>query len=161
MNSGARMLLQYRGLGGRISWDEGPLGARASRPHKSWHSLGHLHDLDQPGTVPWLDAVPSNRVEHRIEAQRRPSGERCRLPGSSMAKFARSARNRRGSMPQQEQGAGGTPALPGITTLPGNRGVIMAASRIPPTGEGCNCGGGGGAKGSFFSVNIDAQDAQD
>ena len=99
MNSGAQMLLQYRGLGGRISWDEGPLGARASRPHKSWHSLGHLHDLDQPGTAPWLDAVPSNRVEHRIEAQRRPSGERCRLPGSSMAKFARSARNRRGSMP--------------------------------------------------------------
>ena len=126
MNSGARMLLQYRGLGGRISWDEGPLGARASRPHndgflgarasrphKSWHSLGHFHDLDQPGTAPWLDAVPSNRVEHRIEAQRRPSGERCRLPGSSMAKFARSAKNRRGSMPQQEQGAGGTPALPG------------------------------------------------
>ena len=33
MNSGAQMLLQFRGLGGRISWDEGPLGARASRPH--------------------------------------------------------------------------------------------------------------------------------
>ena len=63
-----------------MSWDEGFLGARASRPHKdgflgarasrphqAWHSLGHLPHLDQPGTAPWLsfglaDAVPAHRV---------------------------------------------------------------------------------------------------
>ena len=47
--------------------DDGFLGARASRPHQAWHSLGHLPHLDQPGTEPWLsfglaDAVPADRV---------------------------------------------------------------------------------------------------
>ena len=36
-----------------MSWDEGFPGARASRPHQAWHSLGHLPHLDQPGTAPW------------------------------------------------------------------------------------------------------------
>ena len=107
MNSGARMLLQYRGLGGRISWDEGPLGARASRPHndgflgarasrphndgflgarasrphQAWHSLGHLHDLDQPGTAPWLSfgvaaAVPAHRVAACSIARKLSGGQR-------------------------------------------------------------------------------------
>ena len=66
--SGAEMLPQFCPVDLTMSRDEGPPGARASRPHQAWHSLGHLHDLDQPGTAPWLDAVPSNRVEHRIEA---------------------------------------------------------------------------------------------
>ena len=84
MNSGAEMLLQYRGLGGRISWDEGPLGARASRPHKSWHSLAHLHDLDQPGTAPWLSfglaaAVPAHRVAACSIARKLSGGQRDRM----------------------------------------------------------------------------------
>ena len=29
-------------------------GARASRPHKAWHSLSHLRHLNQPATAPWL-----------------------------------------------------------------------------------------------------------
>ena len=42
-------------------------GARASRPHKAWHSLGHLFYLNRLGTAPWLyfglpDAVPTDRV---------------------------------------------------------------------------------------------------
>ena len=37
-----------------MSWDDGFPGARASRPHQAWHSLGHLPHLDQPGTAPWL-----------------------------------------------------------------------------------------------------------
>ncbi len=50
-----------------MSWDEGFLGARASRPHKACHSSGHLPHLDQPATAPWLsyglaDAVPADRV---------------------------------------------------------------------------------------------------
>ena len=80
------MLLQYRGLGGRISWDEGPLGARASRPHKSWHSLGHLHDLDQPGTAPWLsigvaDVAPSHRVPPGSIALKLSDGQAANAAG--------------------------------------------------------------------------------
>ena len=50
-----------------MSWDEGFLGARASRLHQAWHSLGHLPHLDQPATAPWLSfglaaAVPADRV---------------------------------------------------------------------------------------------------
>ena len=74
------MLLQFGALGVTMSWDDGFLGARASRPHKdgfpgarasrphkdgflgarasrphqAWHSLGHLPHLDQPGTAPCL-----------------------------------------------------------------------------------------------------------
>ena len=50
-----------------MSWDDGFLGARASRPHKAWPSLAHLPHLDQPGTAPcpsfgMADAVPADRV---------------------------------------------------------------------------------------------------
>ena len=50
-----------------MSWDEGFLGARASRPHKAWPSLAHLPHLDQTGTAPCpsfglADAVPADRV---------------------------------------------------------------------------------------------------
>ena len=50
-----------------MSWDEGLLGARASRPHQACHSLAHLPHLDQPATAPWLsfglaDAVRADRV---------------------------------------------------------------------------------------------------
>ena len=34
--------------------DEGFLGARASRPHKAWRSLGQLLHLDRPATAPWF-----------------------------------------------------------------------------------------------------------
>ena len=63
----ASAILQFRALGVTMSWDEGLLGARASRPHQAWHSLYHLPHLDRPGTAPWLsfglaDAVPADRV---------------------------------------------------------------------------------------------------
>ena len=50
-----------------MSWDDGFPGARASRPHNAWHSLGQLPHLDQPATAPWLpfglaDAVPADRA---------------------------------------------------------------------------------------------------
>ena len=46
---------------------ESPPGARASRPHKSWHSLTHLLDPDRTATAPWLcfgraHAVPAGRA---------------------------------------------------------------------------------------------------
>ena len=37
-----------------MSWDDDFLGARASRPHKSWHSFAYLPHFDQPGTAPLL-----------------------------------------------------------------------------------------------------------
>ena len=44
-----------------------PLGARASRPHKAWHSFACLRHFDQPGTASMLlfrpaDAVPADRI---------------------------------------------------------------------------------------------------
>ena len=59
------MLLQFGALGVTMSWDDGFPGARASRPHQAWHSLGQLPHLDQPATAPWLSfglaaAVPAH-----------------------------------------------------------------------------------------------------
>ena len=83
-----------------MSWDDGFPGARASRPHQGWHSLGHLPHLDQPETEPWLsfgwaDAVPADRV--------------------AACKAARKLSDH-----HKEQHAGGTPALPG-DAVPGVR----------------------------------------
>ena len=67
-----------------------------------------------------------------------------------MAKFARSARNRRGSMPQQEQGAGGTPALPGDHSP--LRGKSQKLSR---KGKADAVGGGAGRQAGesiFFTI---------
>ena len=95
--SGTKMLLQFCALGVTMSWDDGFLGARASRPHKdgflgarasrphqAWHSLGHLPHLDQPGTAPWLsyglaDAVPAHRVAACSIALKLSGGQRDRM----------------------------------------------------------------------------------
>ena len=89
------MFLRFCDLGVTRSWDDGLPGARASRPHQAWHSLGHLPHLHQPGTAPWLsfglaDAVPAHRV--------------------AASKAARKLSNH-----HTDQDAGGTPALPGGT----------------------------------------------
>ena len=55
--SGTQMFLQFRVLGVTGSWNDGFLGARASRPHKAWHSLAYLPHLDRPGTAPWLPSA--------------------------------------------------------------------------------------------------------
>ena len=75
------MLLHFCALGVTMSWDEGFLGARASRPHKAGHSLGHLPHLDQPGTAPWLSfglaaAVPAHRVAACSIALKLSGGQR-------------------------------------------------------------------------------------
>ena len=49
--SGANMLLRHGSLAVTISWDEDPLGARASRPHRAWHNFTCLTHFHQPGTV--------------------------------------------------------------------------------------------------------------
>ena len=75
------MLLQSCALGVTRSWDDGFLGARASRPHQAWHSLAHLPHLDQPGTAPWLSyglaaAVPADRVAACSIARKLSDGQR-------------------------------------------------------------------------------------
>ena len=78
------MLLQFCALGVTMSWDDGFLGARASRPHQAGHSLGHLPHLDQPATAPWLsfglaDAVPAHSVAACSIALKLSGGQRDRM----------------------------------------------------------------------------------
>ena len=99
------MLLQFCALGVTMSWDDGFLGARASRPHQAWHSLGHLPHLHQPGTAPWLsfglaDAVPADRVAACGIALKLSGGQRDRM---------RAGRPRSQEMPSRRCG-GGCPA---------------------------------------------------
>ena len=82
--SGTKMLLQFGALGVTMSWDDGFPGARASRPHQAWHSLGHLPHLDQPATAPWLsfglaDAVPAHRVAACSIPMKLSGGQRDRM----------------------------------------------------------------------------------
>ena len=61
------MLLQSCALGVTMSWDDGFLGARASRPHQARHSPGHLPHLDQPATAPWLSfGLADGVLAHRV-----------------------------------------------------------------------------------------------
>ena len=118
--SGAKMLLQFGALGVTMSWDDGFLGARASRPHndgflgarasrphQAWHSLGYLPHLDQPGTAPWLsfglaDGVPADRVAACKAARKLSDHHKEQHAGGTPA------------LPGDKgQDAGGTPALPG------------------------------------------------
>ena len=82
--SGTKMVLQFCDLGVTVSWDDGSPGARVSRPHKAWHSLGRLPHSDQAATVPWLsfglaDAVPADRVAACSIALKLSGGQRDRV----------------------------------------------------------------------------------
>ena len=125
-----------------MSWDDELPGARASRPHKAWDSLGYFSHVDQPGTAPLLpfrlaDAVPADTVA-ACRIALKPSG---RQAAKLLAAFSidsqvvgkrhlwavmrtlvehpvhggleRSAREGRGRALWRGQDAGGTPALPG------------------------------------------------
>ena len=96
------MHLQFCALGVTMSWDDGFLGARASRPHQAWHSLGHLPHLNQPGTAPWLSyglaaAVPADRVAACSIARKLSDGQRDRM---------RAGRPRSQAMPSRRCGGG-------------------------------------------------------
>ena len=99
--SGAEMLLQFCALGVTMSWDESFLGARASRPHQAWHSLGHLPHLDQPATAPWLsfglaDGVPAHRVAACSIALKLSGGQRERMRAGRPRSQAMPSRRCRG-----------------------------------------------------------------
>ena len=112
------MLLQFCVLGVTMPWNDGLPGARASRPHNAWHSLGHLPPLGSTGNGAMALRRPgrccSRRqggcLQHRTEAQRRPKG----------------------------QDAGGTPALPGqsLPPLRGSRRSRAARRRLMRWGVG-------------------------
>ena len=96
------MRLQFGALGVTRSWDDGFPGARASRPHQAWHSLGHLPHLDQPGTAPWLSfglaaAVPAHRVAACSIALKLSGGQRDSM---------RAGRPRSRAMPPRRCGRG-------------------------------------------------------
>ena len=64
---GAKMLLHFCPVGVTLSWEEAHPGARASRPHKSSRSFGHLLHRNQPAAAPCLcfgraHAVPAGRA---------------------------------------------------------------------------------------------------
>ena len=95
------MRLQFCALGVTMSWDGGFLGARASRPHKAWHSHGHLPHLQQPGTAPGLslclaDEVSADRVAACSIALKLSGGQRDRM---------RAGRPRSQGMPSRRCGA--------------------------------------------------------
>ena len=52
--TGAKMLLHFCPVGVTLSWEEAHPGARASRPHKSSRSFGHLLHRNQPAAAPCL-----------------------------------------------------------------------------------------------------------
>ena len=61
------MLLHFCPVGVTLSWEEAPPGARASRPHKSSRSFGHLLHRNQPAAAPCLcfgraHAVPAGKA---------------------------------------------------------------------------------------------------
>ena len=65
--TGAKMLRHFCPVGVTLSWEEVPPGARASRPHKSSRSFGHLLHRNQPAAAPCLcfgraHAVPAGRA---------------------------------------------------------------------------------------------------
>ena len=96
------MFLRFCDLGVTMAWDDGLLGARASRPHQAWHSLGHLPHLHQPGTAPWLsfglaDAVPAHRVAACSIALKLSGGQRDRM---------RAGRPRSQALPSRRCGRG-------------------------------------------------------
>ena len=98
------MRLQFGVLGVTMSWDDGLLGARASRPHQAWHSLGHLPHLDQPGTAPWLsfglaDTVPVDRVAACSIALKLSGGQRDRMRAGRPRSQAMPSRRCRGACP--------------------------------------------------------------
>ena len=67
--------------GGTTSWDETHQGARASRPHNSWHGLGRLLRPARSATAPGLrfglaQAVPAVRVAGRRTAGKLSGTER-------------------------------------------------------------------------------------
>ena len=126
--TGAKMLLHFCPVGVTLSWEEAHPGARASRPHKSSRSFSHLLHRNQPAAAPCL-CLPGpcgsrrqgGRLQHRRETERQPKG----------------------------QHAGGTPALPGVSSRPGPCGTPALPGVSINRRDSMRAGGGGYPAGDF------------
>ena len=118
-------------LGVTMSWDDGFPGARASRPHKSSRSFGHLLHRNQPAAAPCLcfgraHAVPAGRavgcnIAGKLSGNRRdsmragrPRSRGCR-PGGAVGGVWRSTSQNADVHPLgiSRLPASRAPALPG------------------------------------------------
>ena len=145
------MLLHFCPVGVTLSWEEAHPGARASRPHKSSRSFGHLLHRNQPAAAPCLcfgraHAVPAGRavgcnIAGKLSGNRRDS-MRAGRPRS------------RGCRPDGEVGGirRATSLKAGLSPLGNSR---LPASRAPAPRDGAD------PSRRTINRNIDAQDNQD
>ena len=113
-------------------------GARASPPHNTWHSLGHLLDPGRPARAPCLcfrraHAVPAGRAAG-CPIARKPSGN----PRDSMRAGRPRSRGCRLTRSPPPDSSGGTPALPGVSSRwcgGGYPGGDFSESRPAPFGK--------------------------
>ena len=145
------MLLHFCPVGVTLSWEEAPPGARASRPHKSSRSFGHLLHRNQPAAAPCLcfgraHAVPAGRavgcnIAGKLSGNRRDS-MRAGRPRS------------RGCRPDGEVGGirRATSLKAGLSPLGNSRLPASRAPAPPRLGRSIE---------KDYKLNIDAQDAQD
>ena len=163
------MLLHFCPVGVTMSSEEVPPGARASRPHKSSRSFGHLLHRNQPAAAPCLcfgraHAVPAGRavgcnIAGKLSGNRRDS-MRAGRPRS------------RGCRPDGEVGGirRATSLKADLHPLGNSR---MPASRAPAPGPGGSYEsettgpyayqepGPCPVKPVFYILNMDTQDRQD
>ena len=145
------MLLHFCPVGVTLSWEEAHPGARASRPHKSSRSFGHLLHRNQPAAAPCLcfgraHAVPAGRavgcnIAGKLSGNRRDS-MRAGRPRS------------RGCRPDGEVGGirRATSLKAGLSPLGNSR---LPASRAPAPRDWAD------PSRRTINWNIDAQDNQD
>ena len=149
--TGAKMLRHFCPVGVTLSWEEAPPGARASRPHKSSRSFGHLLHRNQPAAAPCLcfgraHAVPAGRavgcnIAGKLSGNRRDS-MRAGRPRS------------RGCRPDGEVGGirRATSLKAGLSPLGDSRLPASRAPAPPRLGRSIE---------KDYKLNIDAQDNQD
>ena len=132
------MRLRFGAPGVTMSWDDGFPGARASRPHQAWHSLGHLPHLDQPETEPWLSfgwaVVVTADVEAACNAARKLSDHHKEQHAGGTPALPGDKEQYAGETPalpgDKGQNAGGTPALPGEAAPAVRWGQLTKPTRV-------------------------------
>ena len=131
------MLLQFCALGVTMSWNDGFLGARASRPHQAWHSHGHLPHLDQPGTSPWLSFGLADGCSSRRQGsclRHRDCGIALKLSGGQRDRM-RAGRPRSQAMPSRRCGGTAKHVLAGSPIARQMSRPSSICIPIPPLGN--------------------------
>ena len=145
------MLRHFCPVGVTMSWEEAHPGARASRPHKSSRSFGHLLHRNQPAAAPCLCFGRA----HAVLADRAVG---CNIAGKlsgNRRDSMRAGRPRsRGCRPDGEVGGirRATSLKAGLSPLGNSR---LPASRAPAPRDWAD------PSRRTIKLNIDAQDNQD